>query len=118
MFDSYQGIYELAKPYLQTRYNDVHTEICYSFARRLLENEPGDQEIVLPAVICHDLGWIKLPEDLQKKAFGPKFDPDLRRIHEVEGVKLARLVLDQVGYDPNKIEEIVVIIDGHDSRPY
>ncbi len=118
MFDSYQGIYELAKPYLQTRFNDLHVEICYSFAHSLLENEPGEREIVLPAVICHDLGWIRLSEDLQLKAFGPKFDPDLRRIHEVEGVKLARHVLEQVGYDPNKTEEILTIIDGHDSRPY
>ena len=109
-------IYELAKPYLTTRKNDIHVEISQAFARRLLEAEAGDPEVVLPAIICHDVGWIRVPEDLQLKAFGPGFDPDLRRIHEVEGVKLAREILRQVRYSPVKTDEILAIIDGHDSR--
>ncbi len=117
MFDKYNYIYEVAKPFLQTRQNDVHVEICFNYARRLLAEEPGDPEIVYPAVICHDLGWIMLSEDLQRKAFGPVFDPELRRIHEVEGVRLARQVLMQVGYDPDRTGEILEIIEGHDSRP-
>lgn len=116
MYDKYKRIHELAWPYLQTRQNEVHVEICYGFACRLLEVEPGDPEIVLPAVICHDLGWIMLSDDLQRKAFGPVFDPELRRIHEVEGVKLAREVLAAVGYDDDKTREILNIIEGHDSR--
>lgn len=110
-------IKELAKPHLNTRKNDVHVKISYQFAVALLESEPGDPEIVIPAILCHDLGWSKVPEDLQLKAFGPKgFDPDLQRIHEREGVKLAQEVLQQVEYDPQKTEEILEIIDGHDSR--
>lgn len=110
-------IAELAKPYLNTRKNDIHVEISCRFALRLLESEPGDPEIVIPAILCHDLGWSKLTEDLQLKAFGPKdFDLELRRIHEVEGVKLAREVLQQVHYDPRQTEEILEIIEGHDSR--
>ena len=112
----YAEIYALARPYLNTRKNDIHVEISHRFAWRLLEDEPGDPEIVIPAIICHDLGWIKLPEHLQLKAFGPGFDPDLRRIHEVEGVRLAREILRRVGYSPDKTVEILDIIDGHDSR--
>lgn len=110
-------ILQLAKPYLQTRKNDIHIDIAYRFARKLLASEPGDPEVVIPAILCHDLGWSKVPEDLQLKAFGPKdFDPDLRRVHEVEGVKLARQILLEVKYDPEKTAEILEIIDGHDSR--
>lgn len=112
----YEEIYFLAKPYLNTRKNDIHVVISYHFAMRLLEEEPGDPEIVIPAIICHDLGWIKLTEELQLKAFGPGFDPDLRRVHEVEGVKLARGVLNCVSYNQEKLPEILDIIDGHDSR--
>jgi HD superfamily phosphodiesterase len=112
----YEQIHALASPYLNTRKNDIHVEISHRFACRLLEDEPGDPEVVIPAIICHDLGWIKVPEHLQLKAFGPGFDPELRRIHEVEGVKLARGILNQVHYNPDKIEEILHIIDGHDSR--
>lgn len=117
MRDIERRIFELASPYLNTRKNDTHTEICYSFALRLLESEPGDHEVVIPAIICHDVGWSKVPEDIQLKAFGPKgFDHDLRRIHEEQGVIITRGILQQVGYNPLKSEEILDIIDGHDSR--
>lgn len=112
----YEIIYALAKPYLNTRKNDIHVESSYRFALQLLKDEPGDPEVVIPAIICHDLGWITLTEELQLKAFGPVFDPDLRRIHEVEGVKLAGDILNRVGYDPDKTIEILDIIVGHDSR--
>ena len=114
----YEEIYALARPYLNTRKNDIHVECSVRFAVRLLKDEPGDPEVVLPAIICHDLGWIKLTEELQLKAFGPGFDPELRRIHEMEGVRLAREILRQVHYPPEKRAEILEIIDGHDSRPY
>lgn len=118
MLPVYEKIYSLAKPYLNTRKNDIHVIGSYHFAVRLLESEPGDPEVVIPAIICHDLGWITLTEELQLKAFGPGFDPDLRRIHEVEGVKLARQILYAVHYDPEKTLEILEIIDGHDSRTH
>lgn len=109
-------ILELASPYLKTRKNDIHTDISYNFALKLLESEPGDYDVVIPAILCHDVGWSKLTEDLQLKAFGPTFDPELRRIHEEHGVFLAGEILRQVGYDPQKTAEILDIIDGHDSR--
>ena len=59
-----------------------------------------------------------IPEELQSTAYGPVIkDPELNRKHEVEGVRLARGILQQVNYDPAKTNEILTIIDGHDSRP-
>jgi len=113
----YGRIWELAKPLLNTRHNQQHTEISYRAALRLLESEEGDEAIVIPAIILHDVGWIKVPEELQLTAFGPKAkNKELNRVHEVEGVKLAREILEKVNYDPQKMEEILPIIDGHDSR--
>ena len=109
-------ILELARPYLNTSKNDIHIEIVYRFAVKLLESEPGDPTVVLPAIICHDVGWSKVPEEMQLKAFGPGFDEELRRIHEVEGVKLTREILGKVNYDLAKTEEILTIIEAHDSR--
>ncbi len=117
MDDRYRKIYELAKPFLDTRENETHIRVCYTFARRLLEAEGGDERVVLPAVILHDVGWKCVPEELQLKAFGPgKKDKDMNRIHEVEGAKIARRILEQVKYDPVLTDEIVEIIIGHDSR--
>ncbi|MGO9567378.1 MAG: HD domain-containing protein [Desulfomonilaceae bacterium] len=113
----YGKIFKLAGPYLDTRDNDLHTRIAYSFALKLLEAEGGDEKIVIPAVLLHDVGWKTVPEELQLKAFGPgRNDLQINRIHEVEGAKIARELLQQVEYDPALVEQIVEIILGHDSR--
>lgn len=113
----YPEIFNLARPYLQTRDNELHTKISYSFALKLLDAEGGNRLVILPAIILHDVGWKTIPEDLQLKAFGPRdSDKELNRKHEVEGARIAGEILEQVGYDPNLRDEIVSIILGHDSR--
>ncbi|MCL6639551.1 MAG: phosphohydrolase, partial [Firmicutes bacterium] len=67
----HKKIYELARPFLNTRKNDVHIEISLDYALKLLEAESGDPDVVIPAVILHDLGWWSVPEEMQLKAFGP-----------------------------------------------
>ncbi|MBW2609088.1 MAG: HD domain-containing protein [Deltaproteobacteria bacterium] len=113
----FQKIWELAKPYLNTRMNDIHTEICREFAYRLLKLEGGDEYVVIPAIILHDVGWIEVPEKLQIKAFGPNAtEPGLKRKHEIEGSRIAENILRQVHYDRDITLEILKIIDGHDTR--
>ncbi len=117
MVPIYKKIWNLARPYLNTRRNDIHTEISVDMAFKLMEREGGDEDIVIPAIILHDVGWIKIPENLQLKAFGPNAkDPELNRTHEIEGVRIAAEILHDVKYDQTKTEQILEIIDGHDSR--
>jgi len=114
----FEEIRQLALPFLDTRHNDVHTAISTVLAFELLEGEGGDEDIVIPAIILHDTGWKRVPADLHLKAFGPNTSrPELNRLHEVEGVKIAEEILQQVNYDPYKTKKILEIIDGHDSRP-
>jgi len=114
----YDEIYRKAAPYLDTRQNDVHVSMSYDFARRLLALYPNaDEEIVLPAIILHDVGWKVVPEEKQLNAFGPKAkDKNTQRIHETEGVKIAEKILKLLNYDQEKTLEILSIIDGHDTR--
>ena len=117
MEERFEKILDFARPYLNTRRNDIHTDISREFARELVKREGGDEDIVMPAIILHDVGWKKMSPELQTKAFGPKAkSPELNRIHEEEGVKIAGKILRKVGYDEKSIQEILVIIDGHDSR--
>lgn len=113
----FKQIYQLAQPYLNTRHNDVHTEMSMQLAYQLLKAEGGRESIVIPAIILHDVGWQKVPAALHLKAFGPKAtSPEINRTHEQEGVKIAKKILMKVNYDKEKITEILKIIDGHDSR--
>lgn len=118
MTTRHQCLWEHALPYLDTRSNDIHTLYSYRFARRLVVlHDTAEPEVVLPAVILHDIGWSTVPEDKILESFGPNLRyPELRRRHEVEGARLAREILETCGHPPELIERIVAIIDGHDTR--
>lgn len=68
-------------------------------------------------MILHDVGWSHAPEEEQLPAFGPASTrPDLNRLHEEKGAKIAAMILASVGYDPVLTREIAEIVRGHDSR--
>lgn len=83
----------------------------------MITPEDGEEDIVIPAIILHDVGWHKVPVNLQLMVFGPKATkPELNRMHEVEGVKITKKILEKINYDKNKTAQIIKIIEGHDSR--
>ena len=113
----FDEIWRRAKPYLNTRQNHIHTEISIRFAEMLLEKEGGDENVVMPAIILHDVGWIRVPEDEQHKGFGPEIQsPRVVKKHELEGVGIAKGILEALDYNKEMIAEILAIIEGHDSR--
>jgi HD superfamily phosphodiesterase len=113
----YRKMFERAKPFLRTRKNVIHTEIALRYAIRLLKEVNGDAEIVIPAILLHDVGWKAIPGCLQLTAFGPnRSNPQAARLHEVEGAKMARKILEGFRYPSEKVDEICRIIRGHDSR--
>jgi HD superfamily phosphodiesterase len=117
MHSNYKELWRLAEPYLNTRANDIHTPISVEYAYELLRREGGDEGIVIPAMILHDVGWKMVPEERQLEAFGPNATcPELNRIHETEGARIAAGILRQAGYDEARIREITEIVEGHDSR--
>ena len=96
MIDSVQieTIYKLAEPFWQTRSGEVHMPQAFAFAKRLLKFHPqADADIVLPAILLHDMGYARVPEEThhQGLADAPKgWQPEVTRLHEIEGVKMAR----------------------------
>lgn len=113
----YQKIYEQAKPFLHTRKNLIHTKIALRYALKLLKSEKGDPKVVIPATLLHDVGWSAIPENLHLTAFGPNpSNPKLTKVHEREGAKIARLILEGLHYPPEKVKEICRIVLGHDTR--
>lgn len=113
----YQKIYEQAKPFLRTRNNLIHTKISFQYALRLLKQVKGKEDIVIPAILLHDVGWKTIPANLHLTAYGPNpSNPKLARVHEVKGAKIARTILEELRYPPEKVGKICQIIRGHDSR--
>ncbi len=111
-----EKIFQLAKPYLFVRDNETHTRSAMTFALRLLGTEEGDRDIVIPAVTLHDVGYHALTENLISRAWGPRKEKEITRMHEQEGARIAATILKEAGYDVRRTAEILEIIDGHDTR--
>jgi len=110
------SILELAIPHLYPGDNEKHTLDALDFALRLLELVNGVRDVVVPAIVLHDVGWSKVPDDIMKKSRIPGRDLKYVKVHEKEGAKIAGNILKKVQYDVNRIDEILEIINGHDTR--
>jgi HD superfamily phosphodiesterase len=83
-----------------------HARKVLSFAEELLQHEPADWRIVIPASILHDVG-IKVAEKKYGSAAG--------HYQEKEGPEVARMILIKTELDNNEIDEICQIIAHHHS---
>jgi hypothetical protein len=110
-------LWQDARPYLDVRNNDEHTLVAYGVARMLLKELPEAREsVVLPAILLHDVGWKRVPQDLLLEAIGRNPSrPDLVRDHELYGVEIAREILERHRPEGVDIEAVLAIIDGHDT---
>src|SRR5512138_1976647 len=119
MTDEYPDVWARARPYLRARKNDVHIPLAYDYALRLLVRHPeADRDVVLLAILLHDIGWAVVDQDeMYREGFGPNMMESAVRIaHEREGARLAREILDELGYPARLRGRVTEIIDGHDTR--
>lgn len=110
------ALWQAAKVWLDVRSNDVHTLIAWRLAGTLLTLRPdADEAVVRPAIILHDTGWKKMPQEKLARAVGPKpLFPELQRDHELAGVEIGRDILARLQLGLNDAA-ILAIIDGHDT---
>ncbi|GHB34588.1 HD domain-containing protein [Mongoliitalea lutea] len=115
--ENHIAIWEEAKEFLTIRDNDVHTLHSYQLVKLLLDwHAEADREVCLLAIMLHDTGWSRIPEDKILKAFGPNNQyPELTRAHEVYGMEIALGLLEKHGYSKEFIAQVTAIIDGHDT---
>jgi hypothetical protein len=111
------SIKDAVKPLLEKGRNGDwgHALRVVEYGRYLLEHEEGDEEIVIPTLYLHDIGWSSINFDDFRHA-----SPERKRKtmslsqHMKQGAVLSRRILDDLGYDPRKITTITSIIAIHD----
>ncbi len=116
---AYAEVWAAALPYMRARKNDVHVPLSFGYASRLVEAHPdADADVVLLGILLHDIGWAVVDQEaIYRDAFGPgMMESDVRVAHEKEGARLARGILGSLGYADALVEEVTLIIDGHDTR--
>ena len=117
----YDEVWRASETYMRARKNDIHIPLSYAFACELLKRYPeADEDIVSLAIILHDIGWYSIDmRDIIEKGFGPNMmQSDVRFLHEREGVRMSREVLELTNWPEPVIAAVGEIIDGHDTRPH
>jgi hypothetical protein len=107
-------------PESRARANDIHLPLSLAYAERLCDAHPeADALLVRIAILLHDTGWGRVDEDriLSEGFSGDWKKAAIRFEHEKQGCKIAREVLPPLGYAPELVDQVVAIIDGHDTRP-
>ncbi len=120
MKEIFENIWQLALPYQDQRDDPGHAEVTLQYAMSLVASEAGDEEIVIPAMILHDVGYSQLSKERRVSVFD-KFKTDQQRRevqieHQNAGVILAKGLLVKVEYPFALVPEILEIISQHDTR--
>ena len=119
----FDTLWQTCKPYLENgRAIDlIHTRISTDLAWRLLrEGAKGDEDIVIPAVMLHDIGYSQIDDkDVYKKTTFPdkansQYDVHVKELHLTEGAKLAEIILKELNYPGHLIPLITKIVRTHE----
>ncbi len=116
----HKEIWHTALPYQDQRDDPGHAEVTLYYAQGLVATERGDPDIVIPAIMLHDIGYSQLPKERRLLVFDRAVPEAQRREvvleHQNESVKLARDILDRLHYPAPMTDEILEIISQHDTR--
>lgn len=111
----FEKILKLALPYLRkAKRKDyiVHTKGVIRAMELLLKKENGDKNILIPAAILHDIGWYKVPKDLQMSNNKAKKIRGLK-LHLKYAVPVIEKILTKVGSDKAQIKKVIKIVLAH-----
>ena len=117
MKKTFKIIFDKAKTFCRDETDLTHIVNALEMAMKLISSEGGNERIIIPAIIMHDVGWHHFSHDEELKTRGPALkNVELNHKHEIESAALADNILSELDYPQKEKEEIVRIISGHDNR--
>ena len=115
MKEIFEKILGLALPYLKQGVKKdfvIHTQGVVKAMELLLEKEQADEEVLIPAAILHNVGWAKVPVNLQKSDDSEEKLKGMK-LHLEYAPPIVEEVLLEVGYNEDDIKRILEIIVAH-----
>ncbi len=112
-----QTLINIVRPILEKGRNGdwEHTLQTIEYARILLANEDGKEDIVIPALYLHDTGWSAIDyQDFLDAPPAEKKETLSLKLHMEQSARIAGEILRDLQYHGNKREKIVSIIAVHD----
>ena len=105
-----KNILEKAKPYYEKgREGDMPHIIWLAKTIPEFMNENLDENILMPLILLHDVGYAHVPKD------SDSYDLNIRKLHSEEGAKIAEKILNELNYSKDQINEIKRLIIKHDN---
>lgn len=120
MKEIFNEVWKLALPYQDQRDDTGHASISLKYAQELIVLENGNEDVVIPAIMLHDIGWSQLIKGRRMLVFARSAREEdkleVQMEHQNESVRLAADILRKVNYPEELIGEILEIISQHDTR--
>jgi len=92
-----------------------HTLRTIEYGRKLLSNEDGEEDIVIPALYLHDTGWSAIDyQDFLDASPAKKKETRSLQLHMEHSARIAGEVLQELAFARDKRTKIVSIIAVHD----
>ncbi|MBU0471849.1 MAG: HD domain-containing protein [Nanoarchaeota archaeon] len=111
-------VFEKAKPYLkESREGDIeHVYFMLETILNLKQKKVNiDLSIMLPLAILHDIGHCGVLPEHFKYLTGSEKIKNAKLVHMLTGAKIAKKILEESDYDPEKSKEIIEIVSMHDA---
>lgn len=95
-----------------------HTLRVVTYGKELLKKEKGDENVVIPTLYLHDIGWSQVNYDDFINADSPekKVAAASVALHMELGANLAKTILEKLDYDSKLHRDILSIIAIHDNQ--
>ncbi len=90
----------------------LHTKGVVKAMRCLLEKEGGNEEVLIISAILHDVGWSKVPMELQRsnEDWGRE---EAMKLHIEYAPEVIREILESLDFENEKIEKVIEIVSAH-----
>lgn len=115
MKEKFTTIWNLALPYLHQAIMkdfEVHTQGVVKAMELLIAKEGGDENILIPAAILHDVGFSKVSKELQTNGELEK-KREAQRQHLIYCKDIIKEILTKVGYSSNDINKVIEVVKAH-----
>jgi hypothetical protein len=118
MLNKYQEIWKIVERKLTgigKKDYVMHSRMVTRAMEEIIDGEGGDPDILIPAAMLHDIGWVNVEEKYQfaKTSEDKKI---AEQLHLKEAEPIIDEVLREVNYPGTLIEKIIYVVSNHKSK--
>ncbi len=93
----------------------LHSKMVTRAMQEIIQYEGGEEKILIPAAMLHDIGWLNVP----KKYQFAKTDEDKKiaeKLHIEKAPEIIKEILKNLNYTNDRINRIIRVVINHKSK--